>query len=361
MNPDDGPCFSRHVGGAGTMLRVLGAARKREVKATQNLSIIVLFFIICWVPLYTINFIEAMCQSCHVNQTVTNMGIILSHLNSAGNPLLYAYHLRDFRAALKHFLCGLLGPGGGEETANGGQSTRPQFGSQSAIQPRTSRQGSVLSLGTISSRHNRNIFAGDKFRHVCSDSTITRETCLSLATPVASALNGMCKAATLPMTAGNAMWTLAEVSSGHEEERSTLGDDDDKRAGARRRRTVSADGDSGMINCAYIGDVSLYVDDGSTAIVDDEVFVEPCSPSAEDGRTISPAETNDARVQKLSVGNGNVQLCGGGSGVKLSPLKLVGEFFSGIAGEESSAGSNTSLMCEGEAQLAASKQSPSAH
>jgi hypothetical protein len=32
------------------MLRLLSsAARKREVKATQNLSIIVLFFIICWI------------------------------------------------------------------------------------------------------------------------------------------------------------------------------------------------------------------------------------------------------------------------------------------------------------------------
>lgn len=32
------------------MLRLLhSAAHKREVKATQNLSIIVLFFIICWI------------------------------------------------------------------------------------------------------------------------------------------------------------------------------------------------------------------------------------------------------------------------------------------------------------------------
>lgn len=96
------------VNGAGnmSMLRVLGAARKREVKATQNLSIIVLFFMVCWIPLYTINCVQAFCTSCSVPQTFLDCCIILSHLNSAGNPLLYAYHLRDFRSALKGLLFG---------------------------------------------------------------------------------------------------------------------------------------------------------------------------------------------------------------------------------------------------------------
>lgn len=35
-----------------------------------------------------------------VNQTVLYFAIILSHFNSALNPLLYAYHLKDFRGAL---------------------------------------------------------------------------------------------------------------------------------------------------------------------------------------------------------------------------------------------------------------------
>ncbi|CAL7947595.1 unnamed protein product [Xylocopa violacea] len=106
MNP------GRRAGGqtTGTMLRLLGAARKREVKATQNLSRIVIFFIICWFPLYTINCVMAFCPSCRVNDILMNFCIILSHLNSAGNPLLYAYHLKDFRAALKNFMWRLLFP-----------------------------------------------------------------------------------------------------------------------------------------------------------------------------------------------------------------------------------------------------------
>jgi hypothetical protein len=94
------------------MLRMLGPAQKREVKATQNLSIIVLFFIICWIPLYTINCVQAFCQDCIIPLELTNFCIILSHANSAVNPLLYAYHLRDFRAALKSLLCCLFGSKG---------------------------------------------------------------------------------------------------------------------------------------------------------------------------------------------------------------------------------------------------------
>lgn len=89
------------------MLRLLNsAAQKREVKATQNLSIIVAFFMICWIPLYTINCINAFCKQCFINEGVIYFGIILSHLNSAINPLLYAYHLKDFRGALlRLFTC----------------------------------------------------------------------------------------------------------------------------------------------------------------------------------------------------------------------------------------------------------------
>jgi len=104
----NGPHSPRpHQGG--TMLRVLGAAQKREVKATQNLSIIVMFFMICWIPLYTINCIKAFCPDCYVPLQVTFFSIILSHLNSAVNPLLYAYHLRDFRAAMKNLLLRMCG------------------------------------------------------------------------------------------------------------------------------------------------------------------------------------------------------------------------------------------------------------
>ncbi|CAH1996647.1 unnamed protein product [Acanthoscelides obtectus] len=107
MHPEKGSS-TKGVPQGGTMIRMLGVQQTNEVKATQNLAIIVLFFMICWIPLYTINCILAFRQEFHVNETFMQCCIILSHMNSAGNPLLYAYHLRDFRAAMKNFFCSLF-------------------------------------------------------------------------------------------------------------------------------------------------------------------------------------------------------------------------------------------------------------
>ncbi|CAL4061067.1 unnamed protein product, partial [Meganyctiphanes norvegica] len=59
---------------------------------------------ICWFPLYTINCLQAFCGNCNVPPVIMDFTIILSHANSAINPLLYAYHMKDFRLALKHLL-----------------------------------------------------------------------------------------------------------------------------------------------------------------------------------------------------------------------------------------------------------------
>lgn len=76
------------------------AARKREIEATKKISMIVGFFMLCSVPLNSINFINSLCQGCANYHLMSQSAIILSHLNSALNPFLYAYHLKDFRSAL---------------------------------------------------------------------------------------------------------------------------------------------------------------------------------------------------------------------------------------------------------------------
>jgi hypothetical protein len=64
------------------------------------------FFIYFSQPLYTINCVNAFCSECMTNQTVLYFAIILSHVNSSINPLLYSYHLKDFRGALNRlFTC----------------------------------------------------------------------------------------------------------------------------------------------------------------------------------------------------------------------------------------------------------------
>lgn len=77
---------------------------RREVKKAQKLSMIVMFFMFCWFPLYTLNFLESYDWVKHPTWLMDTL-IILSHLNSAINPLLYAYHLKDFREAFHRVLC----------------------------------------------------------------------------------------------------------------------------------------------------------------------------------------------------------------------------------------------------------------
>lgn len=78
---------------------------KREIKVTLNIFIIVLFFMLCWLPLNVMKSIKISCTTCIIPESFITYGIVLTHFNSAINPLMYAYHLRDFR----HEILKLLG------------------------------------------------------------------------------------------------------------------------------------------------------------------------------------------------------------------------------------------------------------
>ncbi|XP_077533517.1 adenosine receptor [Haemaphysalis longicornis] len=101
--PSDGEssehhCFPLHLGHHHSQ------QHKREVRTAKALLSIVLFFMICWFPLYTLNCVKAFCVSCDPPVWVFDGLIILSHMNSALNPLLYAYRMSDFRDAFKRLL-----------------------------------------------------------------------------------------------------------------------------------------------------------------------------------------------------------------------------------------------------------------
>lgn len=79
---------------------------RREVKKAQKLFVIVVFFMLCWIPLYTSNTVLAFCNQCSPpSATLLDYLIILSHINSAGSPFLYAFHMKDFRDALHRLIC----------------------------------------------------------------------------------------------------------------------------------------------------------------------------------------------------------------------------------------------------------------
>ncbi|KAF5298069.1 hypothetical protein FQA39_LY11837 [Lamprigera yunnana] len=198
MNPEKGTTTTGRSQG-GTMLRVLGAAQKREVKATQNLSIIVLFFMICWIPLYTINFILSFCADCfEVNETIMLCCIILSHMNSAGNPLLYAYHLKDFRAALKHFLCQLF------------KISNPTTSSSGITGRHSSNKAYQEYHGHSRQKHNRDFMASLQSQSYGGSQVSLNET---RSTPITAIVTQTAALAAAPTGNTREIWRISEVPS----------------------------------------------------------------------------------------------------------------------------------------------------
>ncbi len=79
---------------------------KKEMKAARKFSLVIGFFALCWIPLDALNAIGMwtgkICLPC------IYITVWLSHLNSALNPLLYAYGNSLMRKALKNtILCRL--------------------------------------------------------------------------------------------------------------------------------------------------------------------------------------------------------------------------------------------------------------
>lgn len=97
-NSDCSHCFPLHLNHHHSQ------QHKREVRTAKALLSIVLFFMICWFPLYTLNCVKAFCVGCDTPHWVFDVLIILSHANSALNPFLYAYRMSDFRNAFKRLL-----------------------------------------------------------------------------------------------------------------------------------------------------------------------------------------------------------------------------------------------------------------
>lgn len=83
---------------------------QREIRAAKSLSIIVGLFAICWLPVHILNCLTLFYADLERPDFVMYVAIILSHANSAVNPIIYAYRIQDFRNTFRkiltrHFLC----------------------------------------------------------------------------------------------------------------------------------------------------------------------------------------------------------------------------------------------------------------
>jgi len=76
-----------------------------EARAAKGIGVIVAVFVVSWLPLYTINTLLFFRRDCHVPCHLIEVCIVLSHFNSVWNPALYAWGMREFRAALRQLVC----------------------------------------------------------------------------------------------------------------------------------------------------------------------------------------------------------------------------------------------------------------
>ncbi|XP_062995831.1 adenosine receptor A1-like [Elgaria multicarinata webbii] len=74
---------------------------RKELQTATSLFIILFFFVICWLPVHILNTVMLLCPSCCVPNQLTLATIILSHANSAINPVVYVFRVRSFRKALE--------------------------------------------------------------------------------------------------------------------------------------------------------------------------------------------------------------------------------------------------------------------
>ncbi|XP_053326377.1 adenosine receptor A2a [Spea bombifrons] len=78
---------------------------QREVHAAKSLAIIVGLFALCWLPLHIINCFTLLCKECaRAPMWLMYFAILLSHINSVVNPLIYAYRIREFRHTFRKIL-----------------------------------------------------------------------------------------------------------------------------------------------------------------------------------------------------------------------------------------------------------------
>ncbi|XP_069547207.1 adenosine receptor A1 [Brachyistius frenatus] len=73
---------------------------RKELKLAKSLALVVFLFVVCWLPIHIMNCITFFCPTCHIPKIAMYIGIFMSHVNSALNPMVYAFRIKLFRATL---------------------------------------------------------------------------------------------------------------------------------------------------------------------------------------------------------------------------------------------------------------------
>ncbi|NWU42987.1 AA3R protein, partial [Hylia prasina] len=77
--------------------RGAGAFYGQEFKTAKSLALVLFLFAISWLPLCIINCVSYFCPESHIPPYLVYLAILLSHANSAMNPIVYAYKIKKFK------------------------------------------------------------------------------------------------------------------------------------------------------------------------------------------------------------------------------------------------------------------------
>ncbi|XP_029974486.1 adenosine receptor A1b [Salarias fasciatus] len=73
----------------------------KELNLAKSLALVLFLFAISWLPLHIINCITLFCPECEKPIVLLYIAILLTHGNSAVNPIVYAFRIKKFRSAFQ--------------------------------------------------------------------------------------------------------------------------------------------------------------------------------------------------------------------------------------------------------------------
>ncbi|KAM9786129.1 adenosine receptor A1b [Neosynchiropus ocellatus] len=73
----------------------------KELNLAKSLALVLFLFAISWLPLHIINCITLFCPQCEKPIVLLYIAILLTHGNSAVNPIVYAFRIKKFRTAFR--------------------------------------------------------------------------------------------------------------------------------------------------------------------------------------------------------------------------------------------------------------------
>ncbi|KAM4716843.1 somatostatin receptor type 5-like [Anableps anableps] len=101
--------------------------RKSERKVTRMVVIIVLVFVLCWLPFFTINIVNLfyVIPENKITAEVYFSLVILTYVNSCANPVLYGFLSDNFKQSFKKVLCLYKDTTSTEHVANRQNGSKP--------------------------------------------------------------------------------------------------------------------------------------------------------------------------------------------------------------------------------------------